>query len=631
MVCQRCGNLLPEGATVCDQCGAEIPNQSREGGGSLGRRQGREGRPSAGRSGSASPSYPAASSPVYTPPQAVRHPRSEGDKRTPGHRETAAAAEAKRGKAQNKRPVRRRMINWAMVLAVLMALVVVALIGGYVFLKMTDTGQLILARMGREADATALWTYGQELLDQGHVGRAISTYEQALELEPEREDIYQRLTQLADAYEAAGRTGDAEKTYVRMYTDIDKENPFAYREVMRIMENQDRRMELSTFLKMAYENTKDTYFRRQREDMLPSTPTASEEAGTRKMEQDVKLLSAEDYDIYYIIGDEGMLPEDGTKYTAPIHLAEGSYIIRAVAVSSDLVSDEMRISYTISLPTPMAPTVSLAPGVYQKRQRIWLKHVESEDEKLLRQKDNKSPEETATLAKLTDITIYYTIDGQTPTSNSPIFDGEPFYLPDGKCTLKAVSVNGYGKVSNILERTYQVKTNPKKRFNDSDAMGDFVLMKTTKEAFVKKYGSPKKETEIKDKTVTGDCVQLDYSWGYARFCLADAGNVIYAFETDSSSVTGPRKTRIGMAEKDVTALFRDVGQTYDQNGDRSIYYDAASGDYAKLYHVDKTHDRIDYMFVRVDAGRSILTYFLENGRVVKMGMRCEYTLYDAGV
>jgi hypothetical protein len=48
-------------------------------------------------------------------------------------------------------------------------------------------------------------------------------------------------------------------------------------------------------------------------------------------------------------------------------------VIRAVAVSSDLVSDEMRIQYSISLPRPAAPYASLAPGVYERRQRIWLK------------------------------------------------------------------------------------------------------------------------------------------------------------------------------------------------------------------------------------------------------------------
>lgn len=615
MICKRCGNVLQENATVCEQCGAEVPSRSREGGAGA-YRQGREYTPRAGRTGSGQSVAASRGQTDRDLPYADQ--RRAGPGKSDVGREAilsaaAAAEKKKRSRVNARKAPRRMMVNWAMIFAVLAVLTVFALIGGYVFLKVTDAGQLILARMGREADATALWTYGQELLDQGHVARAIETYEKALAQEPEREDLYARMTQLADAYEAAGRNGDAEKTYVRMYTEIDKENPYAYREMMRLLENQDRRMELSSFLQLAYENTKDAYFRRQREDLLPSTPTASEEAGGRKMEQDVELISAEDYDIYYIIGEEGELPEDGVKYTEPIHLTEGSFVIRAVAVSSDLVSDEMRVQYTIRLPTPLAPGISLAPGTYERKQRISLKHIESEDEQLL---GDQYP-------KLRDITIYYTVDGQTPTSNSPIFDGEPFYLPAGSSTLKAVAVNGYGKVSNVLERTYKINVPFKKYFNEKDTFPDFELLKTTRDAFVRKFGTPKSEQEIEDYTITGHSYQLDYNWGYAKFVSSDAGPVIYAFETNNSSVSGPRKTRIGMAEKDLVELYRDMGQAHDQNGDRSIYFSKNEG-YAKKYHLDDTHDRIDYVYFRQDNGAVTLSYHMENGKVKKMAVKCAY-------
>ena len=608
MICKRCGNILRENATVCDQCGAEVEPRVR----AAGRRQGRT-EPEEGRLDQERFSYAAedaaGSKTGREKEQAEAAGRPHVHRSAP--RPTEAAERTVRTRKHAVHPVRRVMVNWAMLFAFLFVLLIMAAVGGYVFLKVTDTGQLILARMGRDADATALWTYGQELLDQGHVARAIATYEKAYEMDPEREDIYTRLIQLADAYEAAGRTSDAERVYTTMYTKIDKENTYAYTEITRIMENQGRRLELSSFLKLAYENTKDNYFRRQREDLLPSVPTASEEAGSRKSEQDVKLISAEDYDIYYLFGDEGTLPEDGQLYTKPIHLAEGSYILRAVAVSSDLISDEMRITYSISLPTPLGPGISLAPGTYERRQRIWLRHIESEDEHL-----SNDP-------KLKDVTIYYTVDGQTPTSNSPIFTGEPFYLPAGSCTLKAVAVNGYGKVSNILERTYKINIPFKKYFSEADSFQDFTIMKTTRDAFVKKFGNPKSEKSISDGSAPGDATQLTYDWGYARFTTSDVGNVIYAFETNASSIKGPRKTTIGMAEADVTALFRDMGQTYDQNGDRSIYYDTAVKCYAKLYHLSKTEDRLDYSYTREDKSVVTLSYTLEKGKVRKMRIACK--------
>lgn len=520
-----------------------------------------------------------------------------------------------------KRHPHRLMINWALLWTVLAVVVMVAVIGAYAFLRFTDAGQLIMARMGRDANANAMWKYGQELLDQGYLDRSVAAFEKAYELEPEREDIYDRLLQLADAYEAAGRLGDAEAVYVKIYTDIAEDDPEVYRQVMRLMEGQGRQMELAALLKLAYEKTGDSYFRRERDQLLPSMPTASKEAGPIKYEQDIQLLSAEDYDIYYILSDEGELPEDGTLYTEPIHLGEGSHVVRAVAVSSDLISDEMRIQYSISLPRPAAPYASLAPGPYEKRQRIWLKLIKTEDQELLEQKRLLSDQEEEILKKLNDITIYYTLDSQTPTSNSPIYTGDPFLLPLGPSTVKAVAVNGFGKVSNVMERTYDIKKPFKLYFSDSDNFSDFTIMVTEKDAFIRKFGTPNSEREIEDENMEGQCQLLTYAWGEARFFMTDRGYVIYAFETNSQNVVGPEKTKIGMSETDVTSLFRDMGMEHNQDGSRSLYYDKQNRKYAMMYHLSPTNDRIDYSYVRQDSLVVTLSYYLQDHRVIRMGIQ----------
>lgn len=520
-----------------------------------------------------------------------------------------------------KRHPHRLMINWALLWTVLAVVVMVAVIGAYAFLRFTDAGQLIMARMGRDANANAMWKYGQELLDQGYLDRSVAAFEKAYELEPEREDIYDRLLQLADAYEAAGRLGDAEAVYVKIYTDIAEDDPEVYRQVMRLMEGQGRQMELAALLKLAYEKTGDSYFRRERDQLLPSMPTASKEAGPIKYEQDIQLLSAEDYDIYYILSNEGELPEDGTLYTEPIHLGEGSHVVRAVAVSSDLISDEMRIQYSISLPRPAAPYASLAPGPYEKRQRIWLKLIKTEDQELLEQKRLLSDQEEEILKKLNDITIYYTLDSQTPTSNSPIYTGDPFLLPLGPSTVKAVAVNGFGKVSNVMERTYDIKKPFKLYFSDSDNFSDFTIMVTEKDAFIRKFGTPNSEREIEDENMEGQCQLLTYAWGEARFFMTDRGYVIYAFETNSQNVVGPEKTKIGMSETDVTSLFRDMGMEHNQDGSRSLYYDKQNRKYAMMYHLSPTNDRIDYSYVRQDSLVVTLSYYLQDHRVIRMGIQ----------
>ena len=390
MICDHCGNIIPEGTAVCPQCGKALTPKSRETGAAA-RRQGRPDRRRGGRLGS---DMPAVDNPAPVQNEAYARPRRTGSEgmrpvsmNTGMQPRKLGTQPGGRERQVKRRPGRRLMINWALLWTVLAALALVAAVGTFAFLRFTDAGQLMMARMGRDANANAMWVYGQELLDQGYLDRSVAAFEKAYALEPEREDIYDRLLQLADAYEAAGRLGDAEGVYVKIYTDIAPEDPEVYRQVMRLMEGQGRQMELAALLKLAYEKTNDSYFRRERDQLLPSVPTASKEAGPIKYEQDIQLLSAEDYEIYYILSDEGSLPEDGELYTEPIHLGEGTHVIRAVAVSSDLVSDEMRIQYSISLPRPAAPYASLAPGVYERRQRIWLKQIKIEDQELLEQLD----------------------------------------------------------------------------------------------------------------------------------------------------------------------------------------------------------------------------------------------------
>ena len=140
-----------------------------------------------------------------------RRPRSEGAGKPTERRGTppppTTGSEIKRSRRDKPRPVRKMMVNWALLWTIVIVMILVDIGGGIIFLTQTDPGQLIMARMGRDADAKALWAYGQELLDQGYIDRSIATFEKAYEQEPEIEDIYNRLQQLADAYEAAGRDG----------------------------------------------------------------------------------------------------------------------------------------------------------------------------------------------------------------------------------------------------------------------------------------------------------------------------------------------------------------------------------------------------------------------------------------
>ncbi len=242
-----------------------------------------------------------------------------------------------------------------------------------------------------------------------------------------------------------------------------------------------------------------------------------------------------------------------------------------------------------------------------------LRYLEGEDDK-----------RSDATAQQKDITMYYTLDGQTPTSNSPVYDGEGILLPGGRVMLKAIAVNGYGKVSNVLEREFKINNVAfKKFFNNNDELADVVIMKTSRDAFVRKYGQPNAEVEFEDESVRGVKLKLTYNWGEAKFVMVSDGYVLYHLDTTNSAMAGPRKTRIGDTEAEITAQFRDVGQPHDSNGDRSLYwnYDNSGKDWGKMFHLDNLHDRIDYSYVRAeDSAIVTLSYYLENGVVTRMTM-----------
>ena len=149
------------------------------------------------------------------------------------------------------------------------------------------------------------------------------------------------------------------------------------------------------------------------------------------------------------------------------------------------------------------------------------------------------------------------------------------------------------------------------------------IMKTTRDQFIKKFGQPNEETETEDATVRGVTLKMTYNCGEAKFVMISSGYVLYSLDTGNSAMVGPRKTRIGQKEEEITSQFRDMGQPHDQNGDRSLYWnDQNNGnDKGKLFHLDDTHDRIDYSYVREDGGTVTMSYYLENGVVQRMSIR----------
>lgn len=488
------------------------------------------------------------------------HRRQDKRKR----KNVSGRAAAKRRRSQNyKAP----MINWAMVGLILLVFSFVMALGSYIYLEVTPGGQLILARMGKDANADAYWSLGTEYLDQGYIARSISTYEKALALEPEHPQLTDRLMLLAEAYEAASMQDDAEDIYQRIYSTLAPTSALGYRNVIRLMLQQERLNEAVELMKIAAEKTGDDSFAKQRASLMPLAPTATVSAGRYLISQTVQFVSPQGYDIFYTTGN-GPLPEQGILYEGPITLGEGSHSFRAVCMSTSLMSDEMSVKYVVTLPSPPAPKANLSPSAYDGVRSVRLRDMEDD------KKDAKKKN-----------TLYYTVDGTPPGIDSPRYMGEAIKLAGGRTNLRAVAINGYGKVSNELNNIYTINKVPFKRyFNGEDEFSKFTLMKTSYEDFIKMYGEPVSIEVIEDDAVSGSTTAADFAFGQARFVQTDIGNLLYFVKTTDPGMSGPRGSKAGMDMADVTALFRDMGQLPNDRGDRGIYYDIEFG--RAVYKVD---------------------------------------------
>lgn len=514
-------------------------------------------------------------------------------------------------RAAKRRPesyyMRRHVINWAWIWFSVGILCFFLLIGAYVFLKVTPVGQVMLARMGRDANATALWTVGTEYLDRGDIPKAIDTYEKAALQEPTHPDLLKNLFSLAEAYEAIERPDLAFNVFLRIADETKGDEPQpraqrveAYRNAIRILNAQDKVAEAAALMTKAYEKTNDDTFYKDRSQLVPKPPVASLSGGSYLLTQTVSFSSEQGYDIYYTDG-EGELPETGILYKEPIVMTEGVYIFRAVCTSNDLMSDEMKVKYTIRLPMPMAPRANVQPGTYNNPFKVKLRNIS--DDKNLR--------------------FYYTLDGTKPTPNSPEYTGEGILVPRGKVTLRAIAVNKYGKTSNEMVMEYQVKGKFKYFFGQDDQFSKFTMLSTTLDAFTGLFGAPTEQKAIEDEAMTGACTQLTYPWGEARFCQMDSGNLLYYVTTNDPAMTGPRKTKIGMTMEEIAANYRDMGQPAGPRGDRGLYYKA--NEVYGAYNVPSDNPlegSLEYWFINTKdpklRGTNTLTYHIEGGKAVRI-------------
>ncbi len=612
MLCPRCGTYAGENDILCPGCNAVLNHGENHDEGVRAIRQGRRARENAGPAPRPAPAPAEGASRIFSepprqataemPPVKDTEPIPEAPPEGFDRPQRTTFGDSTRvqpmsAASRRRHTVARHMVNWTHVAIALVLLCIAAVAGVYLFLTRTDDGQRIMARMGKDATAAAMWEVGEEVLGTGDIDRAITMFEAAREKDGEENINVSGLLTLGSAYEAAGMVDEAEELYREIYTDIVPSAPEAYRNVIRILLASDRRAEAGELMQTAFEQTGSNTFRQQRMELLPQSPTVDKTAGYYTDRLTVALTSPQGYDVYYTFDEEAVLPDEGTLSTGTLYLDEGVWDLRAVAVSGELVSDPLKASYKVFLPSPQTPGYSLAPGTYERRQRIWLRPG----------KENE---------KDTDITIYYTIDGSTPDADSPVWTGEPFYLPAGNVTLKAVAVNGNGKPSNMLQVGYKFNFSPKPKdsYRVTDTANGLTLYATSREDFQAANGKGDSMEEVYVEGFSDMCQRYRYPWGYATMAKTKKGWVLSELYFTTSQFAGPRSTGIGNTEDEVVGKFRDMGQVTSPSGNRGLY----DNDYGtgKIYLNEDGTKTIRYVANTADSHKWNLEYQLNTaGRV----------------
>ena len=622
MLCPYCGTYAETDDIVCPACGKTLPHGENQDTGVMAIRQGKRAREEA--SSGTTPIWQlrqgnrriyvepetrpvGARTPVYTDPELQRRSRETVmDRPEAGwteEQEIPIPQERSRRAGRKPKPVNSFSVNWMIVLVVVLSLVFLAGVGTFAYLRATQNGQRILARLGYDANSAALWEVGEEQMNTGDLERAVASFEKAAEKDGDGNVNVPGLLTLGSAYEALGRLEDAEAIYVRLYTDVVPSALEPYTNEIRILQSTGRDAEAAVLMQTAYQKTGSATFSRQRAELLPQQPVTDITAGQHNIKKTMHLSSPQGYDIYYIINNEdAVLPADGTKYEDGIFLDEGTWTLRAVCVNGDLVSDELRATYYVALPSPSVPRVSLAPGTYKQRQRvrIW-----------------PSLDNMEAIEKGEDvITLYYTIDGSIPNADSPIFrDGDGILLKTRKVTLRAVAVNSNGKPSFVKEVTYVVEANPKAReAYVSQDVGSIKLNSTTYEDFSAQYGEGDSREDLTLDGISNPCRRFHYDWGYATFQRINGKLYIVELYCTTDQIKAPRATQVGMSEEAILGKFCDMGQVESPSGNRGLYSnDDGTG---KIYKNEDGSRTIRYIAYTVDGHHLQLDYQLDGTNTV---------------
>jgi hypothetical protein len=246
--------------------------------------------------------------------------------------------------------------------------------------------------------------------------------------------------------------------------------------------------------------------------IVPATPWLSPGAGTYKTGQSVKISDTTPGATVYYTTDGTSPTTSSAKYTGPIAIPSEpiTETIKAFAVFGGINGGNAVATYTISpLSAVPVPVISPVSGSFKTNQLVTIKD------------------------SLAGASIYYTLDGSTPTTGSATY-AAPFYIPAGQTgtvVIKAVATKSGSTLSGVGQATITLNL----------SKGTIANTVVTSETPV--------------GTIATDFLGFSHEWGVAETLMGDkATGVNTSYRTLVSTLAkkmgGPLVLRIGGGSTD---------------------------------------------------------------------------------
>lgn len=266
---------------------------------------------------------------------------------------------------------------------------------------------------------------GYNALEKEKFNTAMKRFQTAIEMDSKKPDAYIGLSKV---YIRQNDLHSAENVFL---TQISKQesNVDIYLGAAEFYVETEQMEKIPLMLDACHN---DDVLEAMKEYMVP-VPEFSLKEDTYEEEQELELLSDE-HQIYYTLDESQPTEKSGTRYGTEIHLGEGEWIVKAIAVNENgIPSMVTEKKFVVELPAADPPIVYPSTGLYESEMEISIQVPEG-------------------------FTAYYIFgDTKLNAKNGKKYTG-PIKMPEGNQIFSAILVdNSTGKTSGTTVRNYDLK------------------------------------------------------------------------------------------------------------------------------------------------------------------------------